>query len=284
MTAALAPLDAEIADLTETEAEALTSRIRQWANARPAEDIVRAYRGRIWRAMGCESWDDWCETELGGFRPQAALRREIVVELAGLGMSNVAIANVVHASEGTIRNDLATSQNYEVDPERKTIGKDGKERRRPKREPKPKPEPVVPSFEEAVLDAGNNALKAGAALLAAKASMGEEDWKPWLSANFHESAETASEYMQLAQNVKEAQEAEPDEEARRPYVADLVSGFGLKAIAQITPDDQLTNLAYCALFNVIEACGMPQTYDAFNRILKAVKAKAAEEGRKITTP
>ena len=104
---------------------------------------MRAYTGHVWLAMGCESWDDWCETELGGFRPQAALRREIVAELAERRITNRSIAEAVGADERTVRRDLATAANAAVDPDRKTLGKDGVWRKPPKkREPKPEPKPV----------------------------------------------------------------------------------------------------------------------------------------------
>lgn len=117
------------------EAEQVTSRIRQWVKAFPVADVLRAFEGRAWLALGYESWDEWCDCELDGFKLPALQRKEVVAALAEAGMSNRAIANVVGASEGTVRNDRAesTAQNYAV--ERTTLGQDGKKRRQPRPAP-----------------------------------------------------------------------------------------------------------------------------------------------------
>ena len=61
----------------------------------------------------------------------AVERREIVAELVDVGMSNVAIAEVIGVDEITIRRDKAGSTN--VDPD-KVVGQDGKTYSKP--EPK----------------------------------------------------------------------------------------------------------------------------------------------------
>lgn len=118
-------IEAEIADLATDEATAITSRIRAWVRQCPIDDIKRAYFGRIWLAMGYESWSEWCDCELDGFKLPAVERREIVTELSDSGMSNPSIADVIGVHEKTVRRDLATSANAEV--ERKVTGKDGRE-------------------------------------------------------------------------------------------------------------------------------------------------------------
>lgn len=116
-------------DLSESEAVEITGRIRAWVKQFPAEDVQRAFFGRIWIPMGYDSWAEWCDCELDGFRLRAPQRREIVAELAESGMSNRAIADVVGVSGQTVNNDVkSTAKNLAVDPDRTTVGKDGKAR------------------------------------------------------------------------------------------------------------------------------------------------------------
>lgn len=75
-------------------------------------------------------------------------RKEIEVRLKLEGWSNTRIAEVLGVSEGTVRNDLATSQNYEVALPARTIGKDGKER------PAHRPAPIMAPSREAALKSG----------------------------------------------------------------------------------------------------------------------------------
>ena len=114
---------AEVVSLTAPEAEKITSRIRSWVKECPIDDIKRAYFGRVWLAMGYESWSEWCDCELDGFKLPAIERRGTVSELAESGMSNRAIADVTGVSEGTVRNDKAGAQNYAPGP---VVGQDGK--------------------------------------------------------------------------------------------------------------------------------------------------------------
>ncbi len=131
----LAVLDGiDIADLTSNEAELITSRVRQWVNSFPAEDVARAYHGRIWVALAYSSWAEWCECELGGLKLPTPKRREAVAELAETGMSNRAIADVIGASEPTVRRDRGAS----FDAPDEITGQDGKTY------PRPQPKPVVP--------------------------------------------------------------------------------------------------------------------------------------------
>ncbi len=122
----------ECDDLTADEAEVVTSRIRRWVNDFPVDDVVLAFRGRVWIALAYASWSEWCECELGGLRLPAPKRRAVAAGLASQGISNVAIGSALGVTEGTVRNDLA-SQNYEAD--RKRLGQDGKSYSAP--QPKP---------------------------------------------------------------------------------------------------------------------------------------------------
>jgi hypothetical protein len=120
----VAVIEAEIADLATDEATEITSRIRAWVKQCPIEDIKRAYFGRVWLAMGYDSWSEWCDCELDGFKLPAVERREAVAELAESGMSNRAIADVIGVTHTTVNEDRrATGNNLPV----KVTGKDGRE-------------------------------------------------------------------------------------------------------------------------------------------------------------
>jgi hypothetical protein len=61
-------------DLAESDAVEITGGIRAWVNACPIDDIKRAFFGRVWLAMGYESWSEWCDSELDGFKLPAVER------------------------------------------------------------------------------------------------------------------------------------------------------------------------------------------------------------------
>lgn len=126
-TTAVEYLPAE--QLTACEAVAITGRIREWVRAYPIDDIQRAFFGRVWVAMGYESWGEWCDCELDGFKLPVVERREVVAELSEGGMSNRSIADVIGVHHTTVGADLASSGgNPPVDEDRKTVGQDGKVR------------------------------------------------------------------------------------------------------------------------------------------------------------
>lgn len=126
------------ADLTADEAEAITSRIRTWANSFPADDVVRAFRGRIWVALAYDSWAEWCECELGGLKLPVPQRREVVAELAGAGMSNPAIADAIGVDQSTVYRDKQATGFASANP---VTGQDGKEYTPPQPKPPPQREP-----------------------------------------------------------------------------------------------------------------------------------------------
>lgn len=142
----------ECEDLTADEAEAVTSRIRQWVNDFPIADVVLAFRGRVWIALAYASWAEWCECELGGLKLPAPKRRDVVAELAGEGMSNRAIAEVVGASEPTVRRDVKAGASNDAPaanaaPDRRRLGQDGKSYT------PPQPKPAAPESEPEFVDA-----------------------------------------------------------------------------------------------------------------------------------
>jgi hypothetical protein len=111
MTVDTAPLEGELL-ITEDEAQQITSRIREWVKAFLVEDVKRAYEGRIWITMGYDSWAEWCDCELNGFKLPVVERREVVAELTDAGMSQRAIPDVVDVSQSTVRDDLQVSRNH----------------------------------------------------------------------------------------------------------------------------------------------------------------------------
>src|SRR5690606_22018851 len=87
---------------------------RDWSSDVCSSDLIEAYTTRAWEALGYASWDDACRVELGAGRikiPRSE-RPEVVEAMRGAGMSTRAIAAATGVSDGTVRNDLSTAQNY----------------------------------------------------------------------------------------------------------------------------------------------------------------------------
>jgi hypothetical protein len=137
-----ATVNAEIADLDLVEAQAITGRIRAWVNALPIDDWKRAYFGRIWLAMGYDSWAEWCDCELDGFMLPAVERREVVAELSESGMSNRAIAAVVGVHHSTVIEDRRSGGGNPPPEPRPITGQDGKTYPQPPA-PKPRRKPIT---------------------------------------------------------------------------------------------------------------------------------------------
>lgn len=140
----------EIAKVTGEEARRITDQICLLIDstaqnmARLAERVQEAYRLRVDRVLGYESWADYARSE---FAPHttalsASIRRELVGSLTNAGMSTRAQAPVLgvsHQAIGktreTLNNQVATSVATSDDPPSVvSVGLDGK---RYKREPHP---------------------------------------------------------------------------------------------------------------------------------------------------
>lgn len=146
----LAELNIPPASLPEVEAQQITARIRAWVKSYPTEDVARAYTGRIWLALGYESWQEYCDCELDGFKlPSRAERAEVVAELSETGMSGEAISDALGVSNATVSRDLSALANVRPAPEadRKVTGKDGKQYT------KPRPKPAIPDDAPGIDDA-----------------------------------------------------------------------------------------------------------------------------------
>jgi transcriptional regulator with XRE-family HTH domain len=91
--------------------------------AYPADEVARAYRGRIWLTLGYESWQEYCDCELDGFKlPSRAERPQIVGELTHRhGLSQRAVAEALGVDQSTVSRDMAGDANASP-----AIGKDGK--------------------------------------------------------------------------------------------------------------------------------------------------------------
>lgn len=81
--------------LDETRARVLVERIRVNVTAALA-DVVEAFNGRAWVALGYKSWEDLCQRELG------ELPRSAITELRSQGMSTRAIAAAVGVDHSTV--------------------------------------------------------------------------------------------------------------------------------------------------------------------------------------
>lgn len=110
--------------IDSAEAAQITARIRAWVQTCPIEDVVRAYIGRIWLTTGHDSWRDWCDAELGGFRLPAIDRKVAAVVLRQEGLSQAAIAAVTGAHQTTIGDDLQAQK--QVKETLDVVGQDGK--------------------------------------------------------------------------------------------------------------------------------------------------------------
>lgn len=104
-------------DLTADEARAVTDRIRQTSEIVWAQ-IIKAYRGRAWLALGYSSWDQYLDAELGDIRVQLPreARREVVASLSEAGMSTRAIAAATGVNFATVSRDLTGVANATPDP------------------------------------------------------------------------------------------------------------------------------------------------------------------------
>lgn len=94
------------ATLTAEQARALTDKIcKRLADLLPL--IKEAYEGRADRALGYDSWHDYCTTELGGVRIPLADRPMMVADLRQNGMSTRAIGSALGISKDTVARELA---------------------------------------------------------------------------------------------------------------------------------------------------------------------------------
>lgn len=130
---------------TEAEARELTEELKGDYGAIRSK-IDAAWRGRIWTALGYNSWQDYLDAEFVDvtLRPPKELEEQVISELRAAGMSTRGIAAATDFSEATVRRrlDRSTASNDAVD---RVIGLDGRERPAKMPERPLADQPVVPS-------------------------------------------------------------------------------------------------------------------------------------------
>ena len=125
-------VDAEIVpdELTRQEARELTDRIRVGLDT-VWNDVAEAYTRVAHKALGYDSWDDYCATEFGSNRIKLPKedRPEQIRSMFEQGVSIKAIVTATGVARNTVRNDLR--QGGQFDPPAKQLGQDGKTYTRP---------------------------------------------------------------------------------------------------------------------------------------------------------
>jgi hypothetical protein len=95
----------ETSDFTTEQAREITTLIRRDVSA-IARALDTAYRGRIWLALGHDSWRTYIDVELGGALQglsDVVTRNEVIGTLADAGWSNRAIGAAVGLSDEPVR-------------------------------------------------------------------------------------------------------------------------------------------------------------------------------------
>ncbi len=119
-------------DLTPEQAHAFVEHVRSQVED-IQQQIVTAYRGRAWLALGCTSWDQMCARYFGGVIVQIPRtdRPELVAALVESGMSQRAVASAVGISQASVHRVAAaastdSSESVEATTPRTTTGVNGK--------------------------------------------------------------------------------------------------------------------------------------------------------------
>lgn len=111
---------------TEAEARSITEELKADYGALQVK-IASAWRGRIWLALGYESWQDYLDAEFSGIslRPPKELEEQVINELRQAGMSTRGIASATDLSQPTIHRRIANSGDSNESPETETAGSSG---------------------------------------------------------------------------------------------------------------------------------------------------------------
>lgn len=96
-----------VSTFTEAEARSITEELKADYGALQVK-IASAWRGRIWLALGYESWQDYLDAEFSGIslRPPKELEEQVINELRQAGMSTRGIASATEISPRTVRRRL----------------------------------------------------------------------------------------------------------------------------------------------------------------------------------
>lgn len=97
-----------MAEMSEAAAREVTDLIQRTGSILWGQ-IVRAFQGRAWVALGYLSWDEYCDAEFDGARIKLPReeRTMVVGSLADAGMSTRAIAAATGLGHGTVARTLA---------------------------------------------------------------------------------------------------------------------------------------------------------------------------------
>lgn len=168
---------------SEAEARELTEELQADYGSLQVK-ISTAWRGRIWLALGYESWQDYLDAEFQNvsLRPPKELEEQVVAELRAAGMSTRGIALATEISEATVRWWLdSTASNDAVEVGKRIIGLDGKSRpaSMPSPDPRmPKPKSIVDAEIIENDDADDYSLVSGSGLEPASVNLSESSNTP----------------------------------------------------------------------------------------------------------
>lgn len=120
-----------VSTFSEAEAREFTEEIKADYGSLQTK-IVTAWKGRIWLALGYESWQDYLDEEFRdvSLRPPRELEEQVIGELRAAGMSTRGIASAVDMAPRTVarRVENSTVPNGTVDDDSRVMGLDGKSR------------------------------------------------------------------------------------------------------------------------------------------------------------
>lgn len=142
-----------VSHFSADEAQELTNELRADYGSLQVK-ISTAWRGRIWLALGYESWQDYLDEEFRdvSLRPPKELQEQVIAELRAAGMSTRGIASATDLSQPTVVRRLNEPGDSNESPEKDepVIGLGGKqyERERP-----PKPTSAPTPVGESIVDA-----------------------------------------------------------------------------------------------------------------------------------
>lgn len=142
-----------VSQFSAEEARELTDELRADYGSLQVK-ISTAWSGRIWLALGYESWQDYLDEEFRdlSLRPPKELQEQVIAELREAGMSTRGIASATDLSQPTIVRRLSVPGDSNESPEKNepVIGLDGK---RYEREQPPKPPATTNQTAENIVDA-----------------------------------------------------------------------------------------------------------------------------------
>ena len=126
-----------VSTFTEAEARSITEELKADYGALQVK-IASAWRGRIWLALGYESWQDYLDAEFSGIslRPPKELEEQVINELRQAGMSTRGIASATDLPRSTVHRRIdpgvpngtpASSANPDISDDSSVVtGLDGK--------------------------------------------------------------------------------------------------------------------------------------------------------------